>query len=1290
MPPLLLLHLSDLHFGPHSRFVSESPERLGESFHRALVAAQDKIGLADHRIELVLVTGDVAEAGKRSEFENARRFLAALAGGLGLVAGRFVFVPGNHDINWASCKRVEAELEEREELAPELLRRRLDEVKLDIYFEFLRSFYGVADLAEVAAPLGRGANLFRFPQLRLAVAALNSCEKESHRPADHAGLVSREQAEAALSALRGAEVAAWLKLLAVHHNPVVTTPGNLAAWRRFLEVKGGFDAELLARYESDALGFDGRGLRAVAADARVQLVLHGHHHAQDKQTWDWSGPGHTHVLSAGSLGLQPEVLPKDEPASARLIVLDIERQEIRAHSVVYIAWHRPAGAVEWGAFAPDPAGWMVQRLDLPEGYATAATAAAHAPPPALDTDFLRTFRQRLRDTYSRWDIGSLGALRPGGVQAGDAPLDDMYLELRFTSWLDPINTFDNRPLRPDDLLGRNRPLVLRGAGGSGKTTWARFTFSQLALDDRALPLMLVLRDVARRWQLPESAGEERSIDAALDAWIGSQMGIGWRGRLASLLKAGDGPRPILLVDGWDELGPLGSELRGKLLGFIREHPRVLAVVTSRPYGQDPPSHSEGFEVVDLQPLSDSDIKQLTRKFFRRFASGGEASVGDECWRFLEALEHNRDAQDLARTPLLLTMLLLVGHSQPLPDKRHLLYEKCVDALLHARPEQKTAEGALAGSHLWTPPDLDRRRRWVATLAYNVQSAGYRETSRGPIVRSWEEMRTLLPEECARDRRDGFLAWLVETAGLLSDRADGTLAFSHLSFQEYLAAYHLETTAADAGERRAAFGQRIPDFQWWETLRLLGAQIETRNPAFLDAVLDGLVQAPASEYALAFAGTVFADGLGPVLLFQEWLSLWLKALARAFPPGVGYCWGAWRSSRQEKRKGLLREALSTQASGQTWLGWVRFEEFDPASYTVLSRPTGRLARLLIDGLKDGPLTQEGIAAGRVLAGFEPLWPTWEEVGHLQAWPSRRRRFGLQLQAFLAAGVPTSSLVKLARAIAPQALDAASRGLARDLARNLAHELALDLAPHSGADKVGEAIGYLACDWASHLASHFTSDLETRQLPFHWPPRFGQIWVFSQLFPGFASFMARNLVREDPDKPSFLWAGAWARGLASKLALDPIPDFTLSWVLSSGFAAGRAFLAAQRDFSHPETLSALSRLLSAACCLSFRPESQSELPVSVGPHLDCLWPALARHLARRSTAQDRELLVDLARDPAKREPPLQWGLRFIVRGDLLLDDGSFLALDELTDQAGIERLPLLDEMEPELDVAWENGS
>jgi hypothetical protein len=48
---------------------------------------------------------------------------------------------------------------------------------------------------------------------------------------------------------------------------------------------------------------------------------------------------------------------------------------------------------------------------------------------------------------------------------------------------------------------------------------------------------------------------------------------------------------VLLIDGWDELGDLGEEVREKLAGFLEIFPRVLAVVTSRPYGEGRPSRA---------------------------------------------------------------------------------------------------------------------------------------------------------------------------------------------------------------------------------------------------------------------------------------------------------------------------------------------------------------------------------------------------------------------------------------------------------------------------------------------------------------------------------------------------------------------------------------------------------------------------------------------------------------------------------------------------------------------------
>jgi len=159
-----------------------------------------------------------------------------------------------------------------------------------------------------------------------------------------------------------------------------------------------------------------------------------------------------------------------------------------------------------------------------------------------------------------------------------------------------------------------------------------------------------------------------------------------------------------------ELGPLGDELRSKLLGFLGQYPRVLVVVTSRPYGEGRPSHAERFEVLDIQPLSDSEIEDFTTRFFVHCHGGEEHAVQRNAEHFQQALKNSPDAQALARTALLLTMMLLISRSRPLPDKRHLLYDACIENLLTALPNRKQQEGALLGREQWRPDDSEERMR----------------------------------------------------------------------------------------------------------------------------------------------------------------------------------------------------------------------------------------------------------------------------------------------------------------------------------------------------------------------------------------------------------------------------------------------------------------------------------------------------------------------------------------------------------------------------------------------------
>ena len=114
-----------------------------------------------------------------------------------------------------------------------------------------------------------------------------------------------------------------------------------------------------------------------------------------------------------------------------------------------------------------------------------------------------------------------------------------------------------------------------------------------------------------------------------------------------------------------------------------------------------------------------------------------------------------------------------------------------------------------------------------------------------------------------------------------------------------------------------------------------------------------------------------------------------------------------------------------------------------------------------------------------------------------------------------------------------------------------------------------------------------------------------------------------------------------------------------------------------------------LLRVACRASFAPEI-TDLCTAVTRACtafdgDPLWPALARHVARISSAEDRARLESLAGHPEQRRAPLSWGLQYDVRGDLVFADDSVMTLDELCAQVGRPSLPLLEWMPDDLEIA-----
>ena len=162
--------------------------------------------------DLILVTGDLMESGRPRERDEALRFLKGLRVLLGLEPDRLVIVPGGHDVSRTACHAYFLDCESRD-VAPQLPYF----PKLALYAQLFDELYQGLDgpVFDIAQPW----TLFAVPQLRVAVAGLNSTMAASHRPEDHYGWIGEAQAAWFTKSLRPFETSGWLRVGALRHDP---------------------------------------------------------------------------------------------------------------------------------------------------------------------------------------------------------------------------------------------------------------------------------------------------------------------------------------------------------------------------------------------------------------------------------------------------------------------------------------------------------------------------------------------------------------------------------------------------------------------------------------------------------------------------------------------------------------------------------------------------------------------------------------------------------------------------------------------------------------------------------------------------------------------------------------------------------------------------------------------------------------------------------------------------------------------------------------------------------------
>ena len=210
-PSLTVLHLSELRLGLGDLAGGEAgPESLAESLCDDLQRLGDSGELIP---DILILTGDIAENGRRSEYDLLHRFLEAVLARLRLPLYRVAIVPGERDVNLAACRSYfdACEAEEIPPASPYWPKWRFFEAMFTAMFK------------ESGFAVGQEWSLFAMADLKVVVAGLNSTISCSHLEQDRRGFLGAAQADWFVRHLVRYRRQGWLRIGVVHHNPVDET-----------------------------------------------------------------------------------------------------------------------------------------------------------------------------------------------------------------------------------------------------------------------------------------------------------------------------------------------------------------------------------------------------------------------------------------------------------------------------------------------------------------------------------------------------------------------------------------------------------------------------------------------------------------------------------------------------------------------------------------------------------------------------------------------------------------------------------------------------------------------------------------------------------------------------------------------------------------------------------------------------------------------------------------------------------------------------------------------------------
>lgn len=326
------------------------------------------------------------------------------------------------------------------------------------------------------------------------------------------------------------------------------------------------------------------------------------------------------------------------------------------------------------------------------------------------------------------------------------------------------------------VFEKHQKLVVFGKPGAGKTTFMKYlAMSCLAgkFHGELVPIFVTLKVYAETKGAPSL---QEYIFAELQQRKVSQDAI------ERLLESG---RVLILLDGLDEVRQeddrrVEQDIKKFSRDWLQNRFAITCRIAAREY------QFEKFTEVEVADFDDGQIETFVNNWFK-------GKDEPKAARLLEKLQNNQPVQELAKSPLLLTLLCLVfADRNDLPPKRSELYKEGLEVLMKKWDAKRNIEREQIYKHL----SPQNKEDMLGQIAFNTFIKGEYFFRQEDLQHQIKDYICNLPEadgdpEVLRVDSEVVLKAIEHHHGLLVERARNIYSFSHLTFQEYFTAREIE-------------------------------------------------------------------------------------------------------------------------------------------------------------------------------------------------------------------------------------------------------------------------------------------------------------------------------------------------------------------------------------------------------------------------------------------------------------------------------------------------------------------